>query len=61
MFGVATLINEKGKFGSGKGVRNVKKNLLIPKIASLVSVAVGDHRQLTEVRRTRENRPAAVC
>jgi hypothetical protein len=45
--GVAGLRKANGKFGSGNGVANVKKNLLRPKIASLVSVGVGDQRQLT--------------
>src|SRR5690349_2318705 len=35
-----------GRFGSGNGVANVKKYLLRPKIASLVTFAVGDQRQL---------------
>src|SRR4051812_12600553 len=47
VFGVAGLRNAKGRFGSGLGVAKVKKYLLIPKIASFVTVAVGDQRQLT--------------
>ena len=46
MFGVAGLINANGRLGSGNGVRKLKKNLLIPKMASFVSVAVGEKRQL---------------
>ena len=47
MFGVAGLRNAKVKVGSGNGVAKLKKNLLRPKIASLVTVGVGDQRQLT--------------
>ena len=47
MFGVAGLRNAKGKVGSGWGVANVKKYLLIPTIASFVTLPFGDQRQLT--------------
>src|SRR5947209_5606716 len=46
VFGVAGLLNENGMFGSGKGVRKLKKYLLMPRMASLVIVDDGDQRQL---------------
>ena len=46
MFGVAGLRKTNGKFGSGCGVRKLKKYLLHPKTVSLEIVEVGDQRQL---------------
>jgi hypothetical protein len=44
---VAGFRNANGIFGSGNGVVKLKKYLLIPKIASFVTVGVGDQRQFS--------------